>query len=120
MASHAHGHRHGHGEVFEPDVAAAIAQRFDGDAALYKAFATDCRAQFALDAGAGEAACEGADLPALRRLTHNLRSALLMLGHQPIADVAAEVERLAAAGDSLTACAAWRRLHPMLLRLTIS
>jgi len=43
-----------------------------------------------------------------------------MLGHQPFADVAAEVESLAAAGDSLAACAAWRRLHPMLLRLAIA
>jgi HPt (histidine-containing phosphotransfer) domain-containing protein len=118
MASPRHGH--GHDEVFEPDVATAIALRFDGDAALYKAFATDCEAQFIRDAGAGEAACEGGDLPALRRLAHNLKSALVMLGHQAISDVAAEVERQAAAGDPLATRAAWRRLHSMLLRLKIS
>ena len=105
-------------EAIEADVAAAIAQRFDGDAALYKAFATDCGAQFALDARAGEAACEGDDLAALHRLAHNLKAALSMLGHRVIGDVAAEVERQAAAGDALAAHAAWRRLHPMLLRLT--
>jgi len=107
----------GQDEFFEQDVAAAIALRFDGDAALYHAFALDCAAQFAVDAAAGEAACQDGDLPALRRLAHNLKSALLMLGHEAMSHLAAEVEEQAAQGDRHGALASWRGLHRHLLRL---
>jgi HPt (histidine-containing phosphotransfer) domain-containing protein len=101
----------------EPDVASAIALQFDGDADLYHAFAATCAEQFALDAIAGEAACEAGDASALRRLTHNLKSALIMLGHGAASDLASLVEEQAAAGDLDSAIASWRSLRVALLRM---
>lgn len=101
----------------EPDVAAAIARRFDGDAALYRTFAADCAVQFGLDAAAGQRACAAGDLVGLRRLAHDLRSALVMLGHERIGGLAARVEAHAAAGDLASARMSWRRLRSALLGL---
>jgi len=105
------------GPDFEPGVASAIALHFEGDSALYQAFAAACATQFALDALAGQAACEAGDLPALRRLAHNLKSALTMLGRDDVCELASLVEVQAAAGNLGSACASWRSLHSTLLRL---
>ena len=104
----------------EPGVAAAIALQFDGDAALYRAFAQSCATQFSLDALAGQAACETGDGPGLRRLAHNLKSALIMLGQDAVSDLASRVEEQAAAGDLDSACASWRLLRSALLRVVKS
>jgi len=101
----------------EPRVAAAIATRFDGNATLYRAFAATCALQFALDAAAGQLACEAGDLTGLRKLAHNLKSALHMLGHDSMSDLAAHVEDQAAAGDLCPACNSWYPLQTALLRL---
>ena len=105
------------GPDLEPDVAAAIALQFEGDAALYWAFAQNCATQFALDAVAGQLACEAGDVAGLRRLAHNLTSALIMLGHGAVSDLASRVEEQAAAGDLDSARASWRSLRSALLRL---
>jgi hypothetical protein len=102
---------------FDLRVAAAIATRFDGDAALYRAFAASCMVQFALDAAAGQLACEASDLAGLGKLGHNLKSALYLLGHDGLSDLAAHVEVQAAAGDLPSACQSWHSLQPDLLRL---
>jgi hypothetical protein len=106
------------GADFDPGVASAIALHFDGDSALYQAFAAACATQFVLDALAGQAASEAGDLPGLRRLAHNLKSALTMLGRGDACDLASLVEVQAAAGDLGPACASWDSLHSALLRLT--
>ena len=102
---------------FEPLIAEVIAARFDGDAALYRAFAATCALQFALDAAAGQLACEAEDMAGLRRLAHDLKSALHMLGHDSLSDLAAQVEDQAAASDLRAACKSWYLLHCALLRL---
>ncbi|MEQ1683192.1 MAG: Hpt domain-containing protein [Burkholderiaceae bacterium] len=97
--------------------AAAIVEHFDGDAALYDAFAASCAGQFATDAAAGQSACETGDLQALGALAHNLKSALLMLGHTELSDLAARVDMLAAACDLASARVPWRALLAGLVRL---
>ena len=93
------------------DVAAAIADNFAGDEMLYAAFAVECERQFAADAEAGDAAGAAGDLATLRRLAHNVKSALRMIGRLALSAGAAEVEQLAAAGDLPAARAARRRLR---------
>jgi len=75
-----------------PGVRAAIANNFDGDVQLYLAFASSCFEQFAHDLSSGEAVCDAGDLPALRRLAHDLKSALVMLGHDAPFAVAQKLE----------------------------
>ncbi len=100
-----------------PGVRAAIANNFDGDALLYQAFAASCAAQFAHDAAAGQAGSDAGDLAALRRLAHNLKSALTMLGHDELFAVAQKLESEAAAGDLRSAQVSWRMLRTELSRL---
>jgi len=104
--------------ILDPGVASAIALQFDGDAAMYQAFAATCATQFTLDAMAGEAACATGDVSGLCRLTHNLKSALNLLGRGAVSDLASLVEKQAAAGDLDSACASWRSLHAALLAMT--
>ena len=101
----------------EPGMANAIATRFGGDAALYREFAADCAAQFALDVVAGRAACEARDLSRLRRLAHDLKSALTLLGHDGASSLAALVEGQAAAGEVDSARLSWQSLDTLLTRL---
>src|SRR5258706_11305313 len=98
-------------------VRAAIDPHFDGDPALYQAFAAACAAQFAHDAATGQASCDAGDLPALRGLAHNLKSALILLGHDAPSGLAAQVERQAAAGDLPSVRMSWRLLRTALLPL---
>ena len=100
-----------------PGVRAAIANNFDGDAQLYRAFAASCAAQFAHDISAGRAGCDAGDLAALRRLAHNLKSALTMLGHDELFAVAQKLESEAAAGDLPSAKVSWHELRAELSRL---
>ena len=93
-----------------PSVHAAIANNFDGDTQLYQAFAAECAVQFAYDVSAGQARCDAGDLLALRRLAHDLKSALIMLGHDELFAVAQTLEGQAAAGDLASARASWRVL----------
>jgi hypothetical protein len=101
----------------EPNVAAAIAIQFGGDAALYRAYAATCAVQFGVDRAVGQVACETGELPDLRRLAHNLKSALGLLGHDRASSLAAHIEERAAAGDLNSACMSWRALDAALLRL---
>jgi len=100
-----------------PSVRAAIADNFDGDVQLYLAFAASCAAQFVHDIPAGQASCDTCDLPALRRLAHNLMSALTMLGHDELFALARKLESEAAAGDLPSAKASWHELRSELSRL---
>jgi HPt (histidine-containing phosphotransfer) domain-containing protein len=95
---------------------AAIARHFGGDAALFEAFRAACRAQFQDDLQAGDRALAAADLPALRRLGHSLKSVLRTLGREADAERAAALDAAAAAGRADLAAAAWPPLRAALQR----
>lgn len=96
----------------------AIELHFGGDAALYSAFRAAALDQFEADLRAGETALAQADAAALRRVAHNLKSALRLLGCDAPAELARRLESLAAenAAPSRLA-AAWQPLGESLHRL---
>ena len=98
----------------ESQIAATIAANFEGDAELYAAFASACDAQFLRDAEAGNGAADEGRLQALRRLAHDLKSALLMLGCDDASQLASEVEQSAERGEMKAARIAWRQLSRVL------
>jgi DNA-binding response OmpR family regulator len=93
------------------DEAGAIARHFAGNVALYESFKAACRQQFGADLQAGAAAIAAADLAALRRLGHNLKSVLLSLGHDAAAAQAAALEAAAVAGARDEMVRAWTTLQ---------
>jgi CheY-like chemotaxis protein len=96
--------------------AQAAAAHFGGDVALFRAFRDGCLAQFPLDRAAGDAACAAGDTAALRRVAHNLKSVLRLLGHDPASRLAARLEQSAADADAVTAKALWASLRDELPR----
>lgn len=96
--------------------AAAIAEFFGGDAALFAAFRDSCRLQFADDLLRAEAAVAARDAVALRHLAHSLKSVLLTLG-EPVASAQARtLEQAMAAGDWDAGAAPWGALQQVLQR----
>lgn len=87
-----------------PDTGDAVQHHFGGDASLYAAFRSQAVAQFAADIAEGDRCSAAADLPALRRLAHNLKSVLLLLGDAAGSAAARTLEQQAQAGDA--ACTA--------------
>lgn len=100
------------------NVAAAIADNFDGDATLYRAFAAECAVQFEHDAATGQRAVERGDMTQLGWLVHDLKSALTLLGHADLGGLASEVEGLAQRGERARASESWRRLRAALTELS--
>jgi HPt (histidine-containing phosphotransfer) domain-containing protein len=98
----------------DPGIAAAIDAHFEGDAALYRAFANSCLAQFAIDSATGQAASDSADMPRLGRLAHDLKSVLLILGYRELSDLAAQVEAQSMNGDLAAAALNWTALRTRL------
>lgn len=96
--------------------AQAAAALFGGDLALFRAFREGCLAQFPLDRAAGDAACAADDCAALRRVAHNLKSVLRLLGHEPGSRLAARLEQAAADADAATSRALWASLRDELPR----
>ena len=96
--------------------ALAAAAHFGGDVALFRAFRDGCLAQFPLDRAAGDAACATGDGAALRRVAHNLKSVLRLLGLEPASRLAARLEQAAADADAVTAHALWASLRDELPR----
>lgn len=94
----------------------AIDKFFGGDAALFDAFEKTCHLQFALDIVQADAAVAQADLAALRRLVHSLKTVLLTLGHAEWSALAARSE-LAAADALPEALPLWHELRSALQRL---
>jgi len=89
----------------------AIGRHFGGEQALFIAFRASCRAQFAADLRAGDAALEGSDAPALRRLAHSLKSVLSTLGHAEPGATARALEDAAAEADWSAAKPLWQQLR---------
>ncbi len=94
--------------------AQAVLRFFGGNHELFAAYRQSCLQQFADDLQQGDAAAARADLPALRRLAHSLKTVLLTLGDLPGSECAAEAERLAAQGDAVAALQAWAALRQRL------
>ena len=101
-----------------PDTdSAAVDRYFAGNRALFDTYRASCLLQFAHDRKAGDAALAAADLPALRRLAHSLKSVLQTLGHDADSAQARQLEADAAAGRSEAAQQGWARLGAALDRL---
>jgi CheY-like chemotaxis protein len=106
-------------EAVPPDGGAdmqAAAAHFGGDVVLFRAFRDGCLVQFPLDRAAGDAACAAGDAAALRRVAHNLKSVLRLLGSDPASRLAARLEQAAADADEVTAKALWASLRDELPR----
>ncbi len=88
-----------------------VALHFGGDRALFEAYRASCLQQFGVDCAQGDAAAAAADLPALRRLAHSLKTVLLTLGEPEASRHAAALEALAAEGAAAQALAAWAPLR---------
>ncbi len=101
-----------------PQVASAVDIYFAGNQALYDEYRAGCLAQFALDLRQGDAAIAAADLPALRRLAHSLKSVLLTLGLDDASRLAAALEATAKGGAQEAAAEGWRRLRAALAGMT--
>jgi HPt (histidine-containing phosphotransfer) domain-containing protein len=100
-------------------VAAAIEVSFGSDEALYRMFEADCRAQFGRDVDAGTSALAAGDLAALGSLAHNLRSALVLLGHLDLSQLASQVEQhTQAGGERQRLASSWRALSVALRELS--
>jgi len=92
----------------ELDAAHAPIERFfGGQQKLYAAFVASVRPQFAEDIRAGDAACAQPDLPALRRLAHNLGGIFDMLGDAHGASLAREMEAACLSGSAAQAQGVW-------------
>ncbi len=91
-----------------------VTRHFGGDRALFEAYLASCLRQFGADVAQGDAAAAAADLPALRRLAHSLKTVLLTLGHAAASRRAAALETVAAEGDAGRALAAWPALRSTL------
>ena len=71
---------------------------FGGNRSLYEAYRQTCLDQFPKDLEAGRRAADAGDAPALRRVAHNLKSVLALLGEAQAAQQARATEELAAVG----------------------
>ena len=91
----------GHAD-FEPSERAALREpEFAGRRELYEAFRASCIPQFVHDIGQGDRALRDGDRAALRRLGHNLKSILALLGEDGLADRARQLDQLAQAHGDL-------------------
>lgn len=112
------------GEAAAPAVAAVASataaeqgladEYFGGDVELLRVYRVQCLRQFARDVVEGDRAAERADVPALRRLAHGVKSVLRMLGEVDAAAVARHVEDLGAAGEPGPTLSAWPNLRERL------
>ncbi len=92
----------------------AIDTHFDGQAALFDAFKAACCAELPADLDAADLALRRDDVAALRRVAHNLKTALSLIGHNEAASRARALEQAAARGDGKDELdRLWRELRPL-------
>ncbi|GKT22145.1 response regulator [Acidovorax sp. SUPP3334] len=89
----------------------ALAKHFANNRPLFDTYRSRCLVQFAKDCQEGDRAVDAVDLPALRRLGHNLRTVLLTLGRGEGSRLAGLLEEAAFAEDGPAAVAGWRALR---------
>ncbi len=93
-----------------------VCRHFDGDWALYEEYLSACKAQFLIDAQAGDAACTDLNgLPLLHRLAHSLKTVLQTLGYDVAAQQARDVELACALQDAMQARIHWTRVRHAIL-----
>ena len=90
---------------------AAVQRHFAGSADLFFNYRETCRQQFADDLGVGDQALQAGDGPALRRLAHNLKSVLRMLGAEAAAAHADALEGAALRADWPAAGTGWQAVR---------
>jgi len=102
-----------------PDAGAthAIRTYFEGDLELFHAYRAACMAQFPHDLQEGDAASVAADLQALRRVAHSLKSVLLTLGFAQWSAQAQELEDTSHDGALVAAQQQWVQLRAQLAQL---
>lgn len=91
--------------------ALAMRRHFGGDAAMFDAFRTTCRAQFTEDLAEGDAALAAGDRAALQRLGHSLKTVLQLIGRPELAAQAAALDAAAAAADGTPLHLLWQSLR---------
>ncbi len=91
--------------------ALAVVTHFANNRRLFDAYRERCFVQFVRDGEEGDRAAAAADLAALRRLAHNLRTVLLTLGRSEGHEVATRLEEAACAEDVPAAVAGWKALR---------
>ncbi|WP_343592159.1 response regulator [Paracidovorax wautersii] len=96
-----------------PDAAAL----FEGSEPMLQSFTALCRQQFPLDAQAGDEALARRDMAALRRVAHNLKSVLRLIGEHPLADAAQSLDAQLSRDDLTEVASRWQGLRDALLRL---
>lgn len=94
---------------------AAVASYFGGDAALFHSYRASCLAQLPDDVALGENLLAARNAAALRRLAHNLKSVLRLLGQEQASGLAQTLEQACLASDWAGATDAWRQLGAALL-----
>lgn len=94
-----------------------VAEFFGGNRALYEAYRQACLARFPQDVMEGDLAVAAQDAQALRRVAHNLKSVLTMLGEAQAAQCARSNEEWAAAGDLEPMQLGWQQLRQHVLLL---
>lgn len=103
-----------HDDFAPSERAALIEPDFAGRRELYDAFRASCLPQFVHDIAGGDAACVAGDRAALRRLGHNLKSVLALLGEDALSELARRLDTAAQAEGDTTA--AWQALRSGLRR----
>ena len=90
---------------------AAVASHFGGNQGLFLLFRASCIPQFAIDLRQGDEAVAQGNAPALRLLAHSLKSVLATLGHQPLSELARQLEGAAEAADWPASQPLWAELR---------
>lgn len=99
----------------------AIDDHFGGQAALFDEFFASCLAQLPADIEAGDGACAAHDTGTLRRVAHNLKSVLQLIGSAEGHAMARELEHAAAQGQPFQALATdWGRLRAHVTSLCLA
>lgn len=89
----------------------ALAEYFGGQQVLYEAWCAASLPRLRLDLAEGDAAVRAGDAAALRRVAHNLKSALAMFGQGHAAQLARATEEHAAQGAAEAMRGHWQRLR---------
>lgn len=88
-----------------------VAEFFGGNQGIYEAYRSACIAQLPKDIEEGDQTARAGDAPALRRVAHNLKSALSMLGWEHAAQLARSTEDQAEQGMTDLMRSSWQRLR---------
>lgn len=96
----------------------AIDDHFGGQAALFDEFLASCLAQLPADIDAGDQACATQDAGALRRVAHNLKSVLQLIGSTEGHAMARRLEHAAAEGQAFAAMTSdWGQIRALVKSL---